>query len=163
MEDISKVYIPSDDLFVFAEEFSKKFKELSVGSYRSDDERYNIEYSEIINDIYNSDGILRIETNKGIINISKSRIEREGITSFGVLFLIIWGDVYFNVKKRVIADVITIRYLEKLKYPMTDIFKTLKILLNGNDHEAKLRLHVLTKNILEIKKKRDNGNIRKKD
>lgn len=150
--DLESIYVPTDDFFKFAYEFSKNFELLSVGTYKSDNDQYQIEYSKNIDDIHSVDAILRIGVKTGIINISKSRLLRDKIKPFGVLFLIIWGNVYFNVKNRIVADEISIRYLESLNFPMTDVFKALQKMLTNS--EDKTRLRVATNTILEIKDKR---------
>jgi len=155
-----EVYIPTDDFYKFALEFSKDFELLSVGTYRSDDERYIIEYSEIINDIHTNDGIIRIGTKTGIINISKSRIKRDNVTSFGVLFLIIWGNVYFNVKNRIESDDIALRFLASKGFPMKDIFNLYNktIFSKINNAEDFKRMKIISEILLDIEKTRDNGN-----
>lgn len=161
MKELNKeVYIPTDDFYKFALEFSKDFELLSVGTYRSDDEKYEIDYSKVINDIHTSDGILRIGANTGIINISKSRIIKDKITSFGVLFLIIWGNVYFNVKNRIESDDITLRFLASKGFPMKDIFNVFNktIFKKINNAEDLKRTKIVSEILLDIEKTKENGN-----
>jgi hypothetical protein len=151
-----EVYIPTDDFYKFALEFSKDFELLSEGVYRSDDERYIIEYSEIINDIHTKDGIFRVGTNTGNINISKSRVKRDGISSFGVLFIIIWANVYFNTQDRIKSDDISIRYMLSKGSPIKDILHVFKKMFRNPSTEAVKRMKKIS-NYIENYKNNNNA------
>lgn len=156
MKEVSKeTYIQTDDFYKFALEFSKNFELLSEGIYRSDDEKYVIEYSKIIDDIHTKDGIFRIGTNTGNINISKSRIKKDGISSFGVLFIIIWGNVYFNTQDRIKSDDIAIRYMLSKGSPIKDILHVFRKMFRNPSPEADKRMKKIS-NVLENIKNNNN-------
>lgn len=156
-EPDKEIYIPTDDFYKFALEFSKDFELLSEGIYRSDNERYVIEYSKIIDDLHTKDGVFRIGTKTGNINISKSRIKRDGISSFGVLFIIIWANIYFNTQDRIKSDDISIRYVLSKGYPIKDILHVFKKCFRNPSPEAVKRMKKIS-NVLENIKNNNNGN-----
>lgn len=113
IEDLNFKFIPEQELFDFAKQFSENYRTLTVGEYFSNDRKYQIKYLERIID-KNSGRKLntgaRISHTTGIIEIDKLIFESEQYTSDYLFFIILWCVVEKMKRNPRLSDKITVEY-----------------------------------------------------
>lgn len=112
-----------NELHSFAEDFSSKYKEISSGTYESENSSYIILYKDKLfgTDLREVNTSARVNNTTAVIEFSRSKFYGAGYSKEFCFFLIIWCVIMFKEKDEKIADELTIRYYQSTGRPMKNI------------------------------------------
>ncbi len=140
------------ELIDFADEFSKKYKILDEGTYKSKNDSIELRYvnqiKSIFGEIYKTPA--RVNSVTGVIEISKQQVFRQGVTENTVFYWILWCYVISRINKDsdyIKADVETIIIYKKTGRPLRDIPIGYGLMIKDNPEV----LTSLKKRLLKIK------------
>ncbi len=88
-----KIFQPDEELVMFAEDFSKRYTQFSVGEYESKNKKYHISYCGTLIDHETkaeSDSIAGQNPETGAIEFSRAKLQGTDITPDGIFFIILW-------------------------------------------------------------------------
>lgn len=136
MNNKKSKFVPNEELVEFAHSFSDNFKELKVGTYVSDNDKYKISYLSDIRDNLTKNILTtnaRIGHTSKLVELDKKKLIKQKVGEDYVFFIILW--CFFKVNNPNMdaysdADIETFRFYSTTGRPykklILDFIGTLK-------------------------------------
>lgn len=105
-------FFSDTELINLATYFSDNYQKLSVGTYKSDNKKYQINYVENLqrSDTDTTPSLARIARSTHIIDLNKTMFSNKQFTSDYVFFIILWLQLVVRNKNKLLSDKLTTEY-----------------------------------------------------
>lgn len=147
----------NSELLNFAKHFSNTYTTLSTGTYHSENNKYQIEFTEKFIDLITP---VRVGNSSGKIEIARNIIMNEEYTPDFIFYMIIWSVIKFDLTKiesdyesaYELADEIATDFYLTTKRSPKNLLKGYIILLSITNLDSNKRRYKMVENIVKKKK-----------
>ncbi len=119
---------PDEELVQFASQFAIMYQEMVVGNYSSPSHKYNIRYMD---DIFESENVksitnARINSQNGLIDLSKNKLIEQQLHEDYVFYIIIWCIILKDTPSIVLTDIKALSYYSSTNRSLNHVLEGMR-------------------------------------